>query len=126
MKALVKNKSEEASLDPVIVTYACDDIFDLVSMLVVSVICIRRDNDLQLRCDNMKDLKPLEAILKSCLKNISDLSNYVGAHAIYSLEREYISYQEEISLRTNPYYSTLEHFYRSSRNYKGLSIPDNF
>ena len=27
------------------------------------------------------------------LRNISDVSSFVGAHAIYSLEPEYISYQ---------------------------------
>lgn len=95
-------------------------------MLIVSVICVRKDNELQLRHDNMKNVVPMERMINNCLKNISDLSNYIGAHAIYSLEREYISYQEEINLRVNPYYSSLEHFYRSTRNYKGLSIPENY
>ena len=60
------------------------------------------------------------------LRRLSNLSNFISAHAIYSLEREYIVYQEEIMLKSNPYYTTLEYFYNSCKNYKGLTVPTDY
>ena len=65
-------------------------------------------------------------MLNSSLKKVSYLSNFISAHAIYSIENDYIVYQEEINLLFNPYYSSLEHFYKSLRGYKGLSLPQNY
>jgi hypothetical protein len=60
------------------------------------------------------------------LRKLSNLSNFISAHAIYSLEGEYIPYQEEIMLKSNPYYTTLEYFYNSCKNYKGLTVPTHY
>lgn len=62
-------------------------------MIVMSIIALRKDNDLQLRFDNLKDLPAIERRLNASLKKISALSNYTGAHAIYSIENDYIAYQ---------------------------------
>ena len=41
------------------------------------------------------------------------------------LESEYIYYQEEITIKDMPYYTTLEYFYKNLREYKGLCVPQN-
>ena len=37
----------------------CDEIYDLISMIIFCIICIRKDNQLGLRKDNIADLPPL-------------------------------------------------------------------
>ncbi len=54
-------------------------------MLIFSVICIRKDNQLGLRKDNLNDLTPLEKGLAIALKKIGNLSNKISSHAIYSI-----------------------------------------
>lgn len=95
-------------------------------MLIFSCICIRKDNDLQLRKDNLTAIGQIERKLNSTLKKISHLSNHVNGHGIYSLESEFFYYQEEIQLRETPFYTSLEHFYKNFREYKGLCIPQSF
>ena len=90
-----------------IMNFICDEIYDVTSMLIISIVALRKDNDLQLRNDNLQELLPIEKMLNSCLKKISYLSNFISAHAIYSIENDYIVYQEEINLLFNPYYSSL-------------------
>jgi hypothetical protein len=68
-------------------------------MLILCAVSIRKDNELQLRKDEMGVLGRLEKKLNNALKKISHLSNHVNAHAIYSLEGEFFYYQEEIQLR---------------------------
>ena len=53
------NQKAESELIRYTINFVCDDIFDLVSMLILSVICIRKDNEIQLRNDNLKELGPL-------------------------------------------------------------------
>lgn len=43
LKIQVKDKSADFFYD-LTINFACDDIYDIVSMLIVSVICIRKDN----------------------------------------------------------------------------------
>lgn len=69
--------------------------------------CIRKDNDLQLRKDNLSTISQIEKKLNTVLKKICQLSNHVNGHGIYSLEGEYFYYQEEIQLRETPYYTSL-------------------
>ena len=95
-------------------------------MLIFSVLCIRKDNEMKLRKDSLEKLKNIEKKINSQLQKISYLSNHVNAHAIYSLEAEYFYYQEEIQLREAPYYTSLEHFYKNAREYKGLCVPQNY
>ena len=63
-------------------------------MVIFSIIGIRKDNDLQLRNDSIKDLMPIEKMVNANLRKISDISNFVAAHAIYSLESDFVFYQE--------------------------------
>ena len=109
-----------------IINFICDQIYDLVSMLIMSIVAVRKDNDLQLRADDLQQIPGIQKKLNLSLKRISALSNFTGAHAIYSIENDYIAYQEEINLTNNPYFTSLEHFFKSSRGYKGLSIPENY
>lgn len=74
-----------SELITMVINFICDDIYDLVSMLVMSIIALRKDNDLQLRNDNLSELPAVEKVLNSNLKKISYLSNFTGAHAIYSI-----------------------------------------
>ena len=76
-------------------------------MLIFSVLCVRKDNELNLRKDSIDKLKDIEKKLNHQLKKISYLSNHVNAHAIYSMEGEFFYYQEEIQLRESPYYTSL-------------------
>lgn len=64
----------------------CDEIYDLISMVVLSVIAMRKDNQLGLRKDNVADLVPVEKGLNIVLKKIGNLSNKMSSHAIYSVE----------------------------------------
>lgn len=104
----------------------CDEILDCISMLIFSIICMRKDNQLQLRKDNLSEINQIEKKLNNSLKKISNLSNYVSAHAIYSLEGEFFYYKEEVELKEKPYYTSLEHFYKHAREYKGLCVPQNY
>jgi hypothetical protein len=54
-------------------------------MIIIFIICIRKDNELQLRNDVLRELMPIEKILNFSLKKISDISSFVAAHAIYSI-----------------------------------------
>jgi len=95
-------------------------------MFIFSVLCIRKDNELKLRKDPLDKIANLEKKLNTYLQKISYLSNHVDGHGIYSLEGEYVYYQEELQLREAPNYTTLEHFYKYAREYKGLCIPQNY
>lgn len=55
-------------------------------MLIFSVICIRKDNELKLRKDPLDKIANLEKKLNTYLQKISYLSNHVDGHGIYSLE----------------------------------------
>lgn len=104
----------------------CDEILDAISMLIFSVLCLRKDNELKLRTDPLDRIFKIEKNINNQLKKISYLSNHFSEHPIYSLEAEYFYYQEEIQIRENPNYTTLEHFYKYSREYKGLCVPQNY
>lgn len=95
-------------------------------MLIFSALCIRKDNELKLRKDTLNGLREIEKKLNGQLQKISYLSNHLNTHAIYNLESEYFYYQEEVQIRENPLYSSLEHFYKNAREYKGLCVPQNF
>jgi hypothetical protein len=84
----------------------CDEIMDLISTLIFAVLCIRKDNELQFRKDNLESLNQLERKINNFLKKISNLSNHVNGHAIYSLEGEFFYYREEIQLREKPHYTS--------------------
>jgi len=83
--------------------------------MIFSILSIRKDNDLKLRKDSLSQLKEMEKKMNGFLQKISYLSNHVSGHGIYSLEADYIYYQEEIQIKDSPYYTTLEHFYKYCR-----------
>jgi hypothetical protein len=64
----------------------CDEILDITSILIFSVLCIRKDNELKLRKDSLDQIASLEKKLNTYLQKISHLSNHVDGHGIYSLE----------------------------------------
>lgn len=92
---LLKKKisDPQSNLNDALITFLCDEIYSLISMIIFSIIVIRKDNDLQLRNDSIKDLIPIEKMVNSNLRKISDISNFVAAHAIYSLESDFVFYQ---------------------------------
>jgi hypothetical protein len=98
---------DSSELSHYLSSFTCDEIHDLISTTIMCVISLRRDNELQLRRDKLGELQPIEKRLNGCLRKLSEVSNFISAHAIYSLEGEYIPYQEELMLKANPYYSTL-------------------
>lgn len=77
----------------------CDEIFDLVSMIIFSVIAITKDNQLGLRKDTLNELIPIEKMLNIVLKKINSLSNKISSHPIYSIEPDYYNYKEDIYLK---------------------------
>jgi len=62
-------------------------------MVILSIICIRKDNQLNLRKDNLNELIPIDKTLTISLKKINNLSNKISFHAIYSVEAEYFNYK---------------------------------
>ena len=85
----------------------CDEILDSISTIIFSIISIRKDNELKLRKDPLNQLKEVEKKINPFLQKISYLSNHVSGHGIYSLQADYIYYQEEIQIKDSPYYTTL-------------------
>lgn len=54
----------------------CDEIIDAISMLIFSVLCLRKDNELKLRKDPIERIGEIEKKINSQLKKISYLSNH--------------------------------------------------
>jgi hypothetical protein len=115
----IKTKLLFIKKDKGVLSYAkelyCDEIMDIISMLIFAVICLRKDNELKIRKDPLEKIGAIEKKMNSQLQKISYLSNHVNAHPIYSLEAEYSYYQEEMQIRESPCYTSLEHFYKYSR-----------
>lgn len=49
--------SDNSELSQSIINFACDEIYDTISTTIISIISIRKDNELQLRSDNLKELQ---------------------------------------------------------------------
>ena len=78
----------------------CDEMYDLISMIIFIVIAIMKDNQLGLRKNvNLGELAPIEKVLNIVLKKINNLSNKVSSHPIYSIEPDYYNYKEDIYLK---------------------------
>jgi hypothetical protein len=92
-------------------------------MVIFSVICVRKDNQLGFRKDNLPELAPLEKALSVVLKKIGSLSNKISNHAIYSVETDYYNYKEDIYLKENPQHTSFEYFVKHCNYYKGLALP---
>ena len=90
------------------------------------MISLRKDNELKLRKDPLNKLAPLQKKMDTMLKKVGQLSNHTNGHPIYSLENNFYSYNEEVVLRETPYHTSMEHFYKHAREYKGLAIPQNY
>lgn len=51
---VTKKNTDPSELNQAIINFCCDEIYDVISMVIFSVISIRKDNELQLRVDNLK------------------------------------------------------------------------
>lgn len=77
----------------------CDEVLDAISMLVMSMMCIRKDVELGIRKESLNWLPSMQKRVANLLKRISQLANHTSGHNIYSLEVDFYSYLEELQLR---------------------------
>jgi hypothetical protein len=92
-------------------------------MTIYSIICIRKDNELKLRSDNLVELEPCDKKLGVMLKRINNISNSISHHAIYSIEADYYNYKEDIYVNEKLEFTSFEFLTKYYKNYKGLAIP---